>query len=489
MTVPSQTLTIIDPGIGVTPPVPNAPLYSGIAHGGTTAVNTLASISDPNNVRTEIGYGDLAEDILLALSERGGPINYVIHDSAQSVTLSAVALTPSAAGPAITVSGAPHSRFAIKLEIMLGGARGTATYRYALDAFESAYTPTWSQTRVSPSGGTFVIPGSGLTLNFPVGTYVLGETYTITTVPQEPGTVDLAAVAAILVARTDLNYPLWVVSGLQVDATTGAAIAAAFQAHMTTLTNSYRYMRGLIDVGSGDAKADVETAALTWEGVRVAASYGQTLRNSISPYEGWSMRKCAMVAGSGARAARIEISTDMARFAEGSDTGVLKIYFDGSVDTQLDTLKIGTMRQWPNGTGFYFTNAPLKSGFGSDFTDLQFGRVMDVACLTTYGAQQPYIAESLRTIPASQASEGRPAGSIDGRDAAAIEATVQNALKDNLLDPPNARGNPGHVSSVTYLVNRSTNLVTTKRLYTSVGLVPLGYSKEILTTLSYTLSA
>lgn len=488
MVFPKQTLSVVDPGLGLTNAAANIPVYSGIAKGGSQAVNTLGSINDINQIRTVIGYGPLAEDVAQALSERGGPIYFIVHNSVQVVTLSAVALTPSAAGPAITITGSPNDRYSIKVEITLGGARGVARYRYTLDNFDSNYaTPTYSQERITPAGGTFVIPGTALTLNFPVGTYVLGETYTIVTVPQEPGTVDLALAAAVLTANTQLNFNLWFLSGTQPLAVTGSGVASALSGHLTTLTQSFRYVRGVCDVGSGDTKANVEAEAANWTSSRIAPVYGYVVRSSLLPFEGYGYRRVSCVSDFAARIARVLISTDLARFAEGAADGVKKIEFDGFSDNGLDAVKIGTMRTWPGVSGYYFAGAKLKSAFGSDFTDLQFGRVMDVACRTTYEAQQPFIAESLRTIGVDLATDEFPAGSIDPRDAKIIEAVVQEALNDKLTRPDNARGNPGHVSSATYAVDRTVNLITTSQLKTTVSMRPLGYSKDISTTLSFTL--
>lgn len=492
MVFPRQELTVRDPGLGVTEPAADIPIISGISTGGSALVNVRTSIQDPADIRTLLGYGPLAEDVALALSQRGGPVYAIRHNSADNKALAAVALTPPGVGtpPAITITGTPYDRFQLRLEIVLGGTRGVATYRYSLDDFDNDVAPrTWSQVRVTPSGGTFVMAGTGLTLNFPAGTYVAADVYTMTLLPQEPLPLDLAAVAAILVAQPALDFNLWMVSGAQPSSTAGSALASALAAHLTTLTNSFRYVRGICDVGSDDVKTDIETEAAAWTSKRISPAYGFTLRTSLLPFEGFATRKTSMVSGLGVRAMRELISSDISRVASGPDEGVSKIFFDGFYDQSLDTVQISTMRTWPGMPGFYFTGAKLKCEFGSDFTDLQYGRVMDVACRTTYLAQVPYQSESLRTIPASQAAAGRPAGAIDERDAKAIESDVQSALNDNLMTPDNARGVPGHVSSVKYTVDLSVNLVQTSQLKTTVAILPLGYAKIITTTLFFSLTA
>lgn len=481
MTFPKQTLTVLDPGLGRAQNAGGTPLLSGIAHGGSKAVNTLQSISDPSKVRSEVGYGPLAEDVALALALFGGPVLYVIHNSAQDVNLAAVALTKLVgSGPSVTISGSPNDRYSIRVEIIAGGAVGTSTFRYTLDAWDSDAAPyTYSQTR--PTVATFAIPGTALTLAFPVGTYVAGDVYTIETTPQEPGTVDLATVATLLGTLPQLDFKMWSLVGSQPDETTGAAVAAAFQTHLTALTNTYRYARGFCDVGSSDTKANVYAQALLWTGTRVSPGYGFVLRTSLLPFEGFSTRKISMSSGIAVRSFRELPSSDISRPAAGADEGVLKIYFDGFADQTLDDVKISTMRTWPGYPGFYFANAKLHSGFGSDYTDLQYGRVMDIACRVTYIAQVPFQSAEFRTVD-------DPEGAIDPRDAKQVEGVVQDALDNALMRPLNARGNPGYVSEVVYTVDQTNNLVNTEQLITTVGVRPLGYAKLISTTLSLTLN-
>lgn len=488
MVFPAQSLTVRDPGLGVVNPATRIPIITGIATGGSQAVETRGSIGDLSEVRSLIGYGPLAEDVALALSKRGGPVYFLIHDSADSKLLTAEVLTaPAGAPPAITVSGTPNDRYNLQVEVVLGGARGTATFKYSLDAWDEDVAPaTESQTRLTAA--TYAMVGSGLTLAFPIGTYVAGDVYTLECIPKEPGTTDLGDVAAVLAADSAINFFLWMVSGAQEDENAGSAFAAALSGHLTTLTQSFRYARGFCDIGSDADADDVETEAADWTSSRVCPSYGFTLRSSVLPFEGFSVRKTSCNTSMAIRAMTVGISNDLARVADGPDDGVLSIDHDGFYDQGLDAVKVSTMRTWIGMPGFYIANGKLKSAFGSDFTDVQFGRVMDVACRTTFEAQMPFVADSLRTIGPDLATESRPAGAIDERDAKAIEQVVQNALDDALTRPLNARGVPGHVSAVAYAVDLTVNLVTTSQLVTTVSVRPLGYSKDISTTLAFTLN-
>lgn len=482
MTFPGQTLTIQDPGIAATPPSATTPVISGIAIGGSGATNTLLTINNMADVRTILGYGPLAEDVALALQVRGGPIYCVKHTPASAV-LSAVAMTKVGTGLVIpTVSGTPTDRFNVLVTIVATGALGVGTFKFSLDAFDANSAPfTQSQVRAIPGGGTYAIPNTGLTVTFPAGTYVAGDLFSLSTVPPEPTTTDLATVSTLLQNNPALDFHLWLVSGSQPTQVAGSAFAAALSGAATALTQSYRYVRAFTDVGSTDTADNVNTESLSWTSTRVSPAYGYALYTSALPYEGFTYRKCSWSAAEAIRAMTVPISSDLARFVDGPVEGIKKIYFDGFYDQRLDADGISTPRTWPGIAGFYIAGGKLKAPFGSNFTDVQFGRIMDIACRTTYEAQLRYEADFFRAL-----TDGT--GRIDPRDAATIETQVSNNLADELTRPLNAKGEAGHVSGFSYTVDQTVNIITTGQLVSKLGIVPFGYAKQINTTLFFTLS-
>lgn len=83
--------------------------------------------------------------------------------------------TQSGAGPAVTFTGVPDGAYDVRVKITLGGIRGTAQFDWSLDGGS-----TWEATGVA-TAATVVLGTTGLTANFAAGTYVLNETYDITT--------------------------------------------------------------------------------------------------------------------------------------------------------------------------------------------------------------------------------------------------------------------------------------------------------------------
>lgn len=485
MTIPSQSFTVLDPGLGVVTPSPDSPLYTGPAAGGTGVVNTLYSFSRLNDIRGTLGYGQLSEDVALALQERGGPVLAMITAGTTAATTSAVT-KGNGASPNVPITGTSRDLYTARIEIMGTGVLGTATFRYSLDRHtvttQAVPNPTWSATRTVPAGGAFVLGSSGLTATFAAGTYTLGDTFDFATTQAQANSTDLGTAALVIIALTSLQFPYWIVSGGAVTAAAASAIAVALSGHLTTLAGGFRFSRGFVDAGSGDTAANVVTERANWSSKRICACYGYCLSASALPYEGYSVRKTSAASVTSVRGATVLVSTDLARFAEGALPSVVGINFDSTNDQSLDNVQIATLRTWPGISGFYVCKARLASNPPSDFTDVHFGRIMDLTCRTVYEAQLPFQVEGFRTVAS-------PAGAIDPLDKADVEKAVQGALNSKLMQPKNARGRTGHVSAVSYSVDGTNNLNTTGQILTTTAVRPLGYANQIIAQLGFSINA
>lgn len=468
MTFPDMQINVLDPGIPSTPNAPENLLISGVCSDGP--VDEIIAISSLGDVRSTLGYGPLAEDVALCLQLVGGPVYAVRHDVAGTSvneTLSAVGSDD------IDITGTAYESFSVIVEILSGNR-----FRYTLCAFPGV-AAVFSQPQTIPVSGTFLIPNTGLTITFNTVSpdYNEGAVYSTQIDAPEVGIVDLGNVATA-VRESSLRLTLWLVSGIQSDSTVAAALAAAFHSHLQQLTQSFRFVRGFIDVGSYADVSDVLDAAQDWTGTRVVPGYGLCSRPSTLPFTGFAYRRASVAAGLGVRAIRELISSDLSRTASGPDDAVFGISFDGDADRRLDAEGISTYRTWPGIPGVYFSGAKLKAPAGSDFTDLQFGRVVDTACRGAFVGQFPFVSEGFRTIAG---------GAIDPMDAADVVRSVDQVLEDLLVTPLNARGRAGHVSSVEYSIDLQHNLNTTHTIISKIDIRPLGYAKRIETFVSLTL--
>jgi hypothetical protein len=78
-------------------------------------------------------------------------------------------------GPAVVLSGEPTGTWNLKFDIITGGARGTATFKYSTDGGSTYQTTTYT-TNASVAVGT-----TGLKAAFPTGTYSNASIYSIRT--------------------------------------------------------------------------------------------------------------------------------------------------------------------------------------------------------------------------------------------------------------------------------------------------------------------
>lgn len=476
---PHQEITVIDPGLGLVTPAPDAPFLTGWATGGSLSEDELFSISSLNTIRSAVGYGPLAEDIAKTLSERGGPVLAMLSSAGETGVISAVTNSGGTSGT-VTVTGIPTEIFTARIECTAAGTRGVGKFRYTLDYHEpDIVSETWSAERTIPAGGTFSPSGSGLTFSFAAASYTLDQTWDFTARAPEVTTTDLSDTSLAIQELASILFPLWIMSGSYLDEQDASAVAQALSTHLTTLGTGNRYARGILDIGSGATSGDVLTEGDNWSSRLVVPCYGYCLQQSVLPFEGFTWRKCSAQSPIGVRASRVLPSTDLSRFAEGSLNGVGYIYFDGNADRTLDAAGFATLRRHPGIPAYYISNGRLRAPLGSDFTDLQFGRVVDIACRGAYEAQLPFLGEGFRT----QAD-----GTLDPNERADIMTAGNDKLAELLLRPKNARGRPGHVSSVSYEVSATHNLNTTSEVLSDVAIRPLGYSKVFKTTVGLRLN-
>ena len=104
---------------------------------------------------------------------------------------------------------------------------------------------------------------------------------------------------------------------------------------------------------------------------------------------------------------------------------------------------------------------------------------MDVACSTVYLTQQDLISAAART---------NADGTINELDAIRYETRGTADLRAQLTQPVNAEGFQGHVSELSYSIDRTNSLATTEEVRSEVSLRPLGYPKQITTTIGFALS-
>lgn len=476
MAVPSLTLTIRDPGLGLAGPAVSTPLLIGPSSAGTA--NAIVSLADLGSVVDALGEGPLPEDACRVLSEAGGPILAMRATASVAGAAGAVTKTPVAGGTGtgtITVAGAPFDSYEAIVEITKTGTLGTGAFRYSLDGGR-----TYSAALTIPAGGTYAIPRTNLTLTFVPGVgpvfFELGDSHAFTCTAPALNATNLGD--ALDAARADSRtWRFAHIAGRHGDATASATLAGTLASQMTTAQGQQRYTATLIDAGSDNAATTV-TAFAAVANARVGVAYGTARRTSLKPFTGWGVPQRYASGEIAARLAAGLVSTHAGRVASGPLAGVSAIGHDARTDATMHDAGFATLRTWQGLPGFFVTSGRIKAPAGSDFQRFELRFVMDVACTTAVEALTTQANKSVRVL-----TDGT--GRIDPRDAAAWRQVALSKLRIRLTEPLNAEGVRGHVSGVDVTVDTTNNVLASGQVLVTVALVPLGYAETIAIDVGY----
>jgi hypothetical protein len=482
LTYPSgQTITVRDGGIGLSDSGAKYPLVVGSCSSGTA--NTLYFATNQNSLRDTLGHGKAVELALPCITAQGGVL---VLKTATSTAGAAGAVTKTAVAGGtgtgtVTVAGAAYDDFQVKVRIKSTGTVGTGRFDYSLDA--SGDSPTYSEELTIPSGTTYVIPGTNLTLTFVVGGgpvfFASGDSHTFACTAPQYTTSDLGtAWTALLAALGSYRISKVFFTGRSASASAAATMEAAVATHMASLESRKRWARAMMDAGN-DTAANVISSFAAVSNSRVALAFGQADVTTLNPHAGYGTPRQSAAFVLSERAAQADLSENLGRVASGS-LRCSKITADeGVTQSFIESHKINTLRTYDGQAGFYSTNGYLKSASGSDFIYWDWGTVLDEICSTVYDAQQPWLLRKVRVL-----SDGT--GRIDPRDAVRIEAAVRAALKAKITDPKNAEGFNGHVSDIEYVVDLTNDVLRTRQLKSTVRAVPLAPLESIATEIGFT---
>ncbi len=477
--VPNQQLTVVDPGLGLVPEAASTYAYFGTSSSGT--VDELVYYNSKKAVVDTLGQGPLAESLCTHLAIAGGPVIGIKVDETGNEGTTTVG-TPVRVGSAtgtITLAGDPYDAYEGLLEIT-----STTEFRYSLDAGAS-----YSPSILIPSGLSYVIPNTGVTVTFVPGagptTWQAGDVLPFTTTANH---YDVSALATAMQILIDSNEEIAavVLTGQEADTSDGATMFAALSAHMTSLSNVFKFCGALVDSGSAVSGSSYDFATTKSDLVnsinaRIGICFSDIRMVSQKPMTGWGVIKRPFRDIVSAWAGAQLISTHLGRFASGPPPALVSANYDEYKNGQgMSAAGFIVPRTWPGAGGIYINRGNLRSPVGSDFQIWPFRRIMDTACDVTAKALQPFANTKIRV-------DGT--GRIDPKEAARIESRVNNALSETLKTPTDAEGNKGHVSEVLYRVDLEANVQATNRVSGNVAVVPDGYAEKILTALGFAATA
>lgn len=458
--LPGVLLAIKDGAFGASQAIGELLALIGVATGGV--VETVYQFADIPTLVATLGAGPTGGPLVEAAAEviarSGRPVLCVPVDPSTAGSVGAVTVTAGGLTPGVGFTGTPKDAYAIRVKITKAGAVGTARFRIAFDG-DNPNGPTYSEEIVTAA--TYALGpmvGTGLTLTFAAGTYVLDSVYSAACVAPSFSASDMTDALAAL-AASDASWRGVFVVGEASSPANSAAAASALDTWLGAQETGARYLWGLLQAPQ-DTDANLQAAFSSFSSRRVVVAAGFTTLTSQLSGRGFT-RGAAWPAA--ARAMRLRISQDLGELAEGPLDGVTALARDERKTPGLDASGFLTLRTHVGYRGAYVNNPRIMAPAGSDFELLQYRQVMDAGC--TVGR-----ASALQSL-------GQPLlvnadGTVAELEAVAIEARVQAALVEALVAP-------GHASEVSVVVDRTVNLLTTKKLKLRLRIRPLGYVKTI----------
>jgi len=461
--IPDVDVRVTDGALGFVPTdAQTTTAKIGVATGGVP--NTVYAFTEKETLRATLLGGPVVEAAADTLDDSGGtvlivPVNPSVPGSAGPVSHKGTGLAT------MSVTGAPKDATQVIVEILQPGVLSKASFRVSIDAGNN-----FSPETAMPLSGSYPLLDTGLTLVFSTvpGLFIAGDTYALNcTAPAYTATDAFAAFTALLAdaRRWKLVHVVGTPGGVDdtAKATASAALAAAIGSKMAEAGTAHRYARALLEAPDV-ADAALVAAFLMFVDPRIAVAGG--FIDHLSALSGRIFKRPAAWAVA-TRVAKIPISQDAAWV--GAPQGPLpasvrKLYRDERKTPALDAARFITLRTIVGRTGFYITNPWTMALATSDYALLQNGLVIDEACSASYDAMVEYLSATL-TVDAKT-------GRIDEIDAVAAESKVFSRVGAAVLQP-------GHVSLLLVRINRTDNLLSTRKLRWKVRAIPHAYPKSI----------
>lgn len=428
---------------------------------------------------------------------------YVSGGSADIYTISTLGVIahPQGAGPAVpTFTASPVDDYSPRVSIVLGGALGTMQFNYCLDYNASAALNITSANTtaaiVSPGGGVYAIPGTGIVLTF-ANAFTANDTYDFTSAAPTFGGSDLAA--ALTALETTYLPQMGQISMIAVDCANASASAwatqvATLETAATALFNLGVYVNffdgsptlgtvlpnaGGVTVDASDTDSVVITQRISMSARDVCPCGGDDLL--VSPVTGLNFRRNGMWA-TAARAASVEASQDVGAVEDGGLVGVIGLFRDENVLPAFYAAGITCHRTFTNNgniTGFFVTQGLMATVATSDYYTLTNSRVIDRACTLVMASALIY---TLAKIPTT--TRNGVAGVIQERKAQKIEGRLTGVLETGMVDT-----DPADAQAAIVTVNRTHQISSDSQLIISVGVEPFFYGKTITVNIGMTVQA
>lgn len=483
--LPDVYENILDNQIGILPDATdNVILTIGVSSQGP--ILTPVSFSQPDDLKTLFGRGPLVEAGAYTITNGRGNVIAVRANASSPAIVSDVTptLKDGSTGSLATTGSTPNDDYNVIVEMTRPGANGAAAFRVSTDGGDN-----YRQETAVPSGGSYVVPNTGLTLVFTPGLsgFKVGDLFTFET--KAPAMTNSDVIAAIDAA---LEYSS-VFHVVHVVGTIGAAGAAAIDTKLAQiLTQKHRLVFGLLQARDYDPDIDTlpegaedlegyalkEAKRAVWDAnlrlefpgfynhIGIAAGYSEL----ASPLSGESMwRSIAWPVA--AQIAKSAVHEHLGKIKLGIPVGVRNLWHDEEKHKGLDALGFITMRTIEGyGATAFITRGRVKRLPDSDLRFLEYYRTLAKACTLARFFLLPNLNDDVRV----QLENGR----INEADALSIEASVSAQLTAALTNFDN-------VSAVGITIKRENNILTNRTAPVRVWLTPKAYLENFFVDIGF----
>ncbi len=412
-----------------------------------------------DEIKAKLGYTPLA-DACIDATENGLKTIYVIPMKADvDGEIGDITSTGNSQGT-FSVEGKPNNAYDIVVKITETGDTNEGSFAYSIDGGNN-----FGDDITIPLGGSYEVPGTGLTLKFEDVTseaksFIADQTYGFsTTSPTMNNASVLKVVEKLMIFNT--QYELIHVVGVS-----GKTLWAALQTEAETFMTTYK--KPIIFLCEGRGATDDETldeylAAMTAERKGISSRY-VCVSISVASYVRKDLRtqsiNMAGVISGLLGVAKESLSIGCVKEFPISSAKLLKLLPEGieEYSEALDALGYTVFRQYNGLEDFYVSNANVMSPSNSDYTYVENVRVLNrivrgVCLQATNNIQAEVDPEDLE-------------GSIKPMESE-LNIPIEEAIRDKIISSGEASINTENV-----------NILVDETLDVSVEYVPMGTARR-----------
>lgn len=448
---PTVNIQFEDGNLGLTTPSGSrVHAKIGVATSGAAGVPTR--VSRLADVATAFGSGPLASALAVGLIESKPLIGIRVPTSVAGV-VSAVAKVGAGTSVA-TVTGSP----ADAADVLITITRDAAALADATAAAQIRVNGVDLGERAMPISGALPIPGTGLTATFAAGTFVTGTTYAFTASAPTATLADITtALQAFLDSRTPCRF-------IHIVGPATPALAAAVGALLDTAESAANYTHAVLEARPRNAGETVAAydAALTAEWANIASERVSVAKEGGYVYNPLTQRSELRSAAWPATMRRTirPVGEDASRVRTGALSGMESVTVDGAKTSTPG--RFITLMTLDGREGAYVAAWPTLAPQGSDYDLVQQREVIDEAARAARAAALDYLGDD---VPVDTTT-----GRILETEALSMEAFIAGRVSAQLGT---------NASGVRVSVDREGNILSTRRIEFEVGVIPLGYMREI----------